>query len=163
MTPRGRLPSPAMRRSAASAAALLALLVGGCGGAHKTAEVTVSGGPTSVVNLCFVLKARLEGIEHHAAIIDPQPAALQGRLPAERIARASGEAIDTSRQTASELKAKQAPGASLQALRAAERSYRRLARRLKGASAANGSDGLRMQAAFLTIAGNEIRGCLPPG
>lgn len=163
MTPGGRLPSLPMRRSAASAALLLLLALGGCGGAHKTTEITVSGGPTSVVNICFVLKARLEGIEHGAAINDPQPAALQGPRPAERVAKASGEAIDTSRQTASELKAKQAPPASLQALRVAERRYRRLARRLRGTSAANGSAGLRMQAAFLTIAGHEIRGCIPPG
>jgi hypothetical protein len=152
-----------MNRRKASAAGLILLALGGCGGAHKATEIAASGGPTSVVNLCFVLKARLEGIEHDAAFIDPQPAALEGRVPAERTTKASGEAIDTSRQTASELKAKRAPPASLQALRAAQRKYRRLARRLKGARAANGSAGLRMQVAFLTIAGNEIRGCLPPG
>jgi hypothetical protein len=146
----------------ACAAALVLLGLSGCGGAHKTISI-VGSDHGSVVNLCFVLKARLEGIEHEGAIDDPQPAALQGRLPAERVAKASSEAIGTSRQTAADLRAKQAPAASLQALRAAEHGYRRLGRRLQAASAANGSAGLRMQAAFLTIAGTEIRRCLPPG
>jgi hypothetical protein len=139
---------------------VLVLALGGCGGAQKTITV-VGPARASVAGLCFTLKARLEGIQHTAAMNSPQPATLQGRLPAERVSRASSEAIEVSRQTASELASKDAPAASLHALHVAERSYRRLARRLRRASAANGSEGLAMQIAFLKIAAAELRDCLP--
>ncbi|HEX9481286.1 MAG TPA: hypothetical protein VF927_04225, partial [Solirubrobacteraceae bacterium] len=139
----------------------------GCGSSrshpadHQTLRI-VGPSSSSVVDLCFVLKARLEGVEHVAAIIDPEPAALRGRLPAERVARASREAIALSRESASELRHKHPPAGSLRALRSAERGYRRLGRRLRGASAADPAAGLQMQAAFLRIAGAELQGCLRP-
>ncbi len=151
-----------MKRGRAYTAALLLLLaLGGCGEARKTIE-TVGPDQSSAANICFLLEARLEGIEHTHALIDPEPAALRGRLPAQRVARASEEAIDASRQTESDLQRKHPPAASLHGLREAERSFRRLGRTLRGASAADGSVGLRMQFAFLKIAAGELRECRPP-
>src|SRR5258708_13619309 len=107
-----------MRWRMAWAAALLLPALVGCGSSrshpadHQTLRI-VGPSSSSVVDLCFVLKARLEGVEHVAAIIDPDPPALRGRLPAELAPRAGREAIALTRKPASELRHKHPPPRSL--------------------------------------------------
>jgi hypothetical protein len=143
------------------AAALSVAVLSACGSARKTIEIS---GPSadSVANLCFVLKARLQGIAHTGAIGYAEPAALVGRLPAQRVVRASEEAIAVSRHTAAEIAPKHPPAASMHALSGAESGYRNLARKLRGASAADWQEGARMNFSFLKVAAGELRGCLPP-
>jgi hypothetical protein len=129
-------------------------------GAGTGTSASTAAAVAGLPNLCATLKAHLEGIEHAAAFGDPQPAALKGRLPAIRVARAATEAEQASREFAAHLPRTAPTAPSRHALRRAERSYRRLARRLGGRSARNGSAGLRMQASFLQLAAAEIQGCL---
>lgn len=156
-----------MRYATTVLGALVTAVLAGCGsgGSHPatsgTAAHTTADRRSEEATLCGDLKARLEGIEHTAAFDDPQPAVLKAHAASARVERASGEAIQATLEIARQLDHAQA--ASRHALRRAEWSYRRLARRLHGASAPAGSTGIQIESSFLAIAAKELRGCSPPG
>ncbi len=150
-----------MRGRALGAAALAALVLPACGSTSQPTAHAVSASERVRI-ACGNLKARLEGIADTQDFRDPQPRALRGRLPAARVTQGSLEAETRSREATVQLRGAGAAPRSLDAVAGAEAAYRRLARRLRHASARNDTAGLEMQLSFQTIARVEVAGCDAP-